>query len=364
MKTVIFSIQAFMLSFLLFGCQTYQVIEPQPYQESKPTGFCEVVGPKYKFRFEKGYDIISLQPLIRKNRIALYFGDSKGHTAAFLMRTVASVEEGDKKRYSETFSLSTPDKVLKLEGFASGKDSITYRKKKYIAYVSYTRQGWLPLEEANITSAELARDISLMEDSWEAALRLKYVRECLDYHKKEEQVVQKRTRVTDGDIIKTVYCFIDSPECNAIWETAIYQDCDGMHFNPECWDEFSEPPLHEDWYPDDTRDTPGAGADSDNYGQCASNSGNLPRVPDHPFCPEALFSVLGVGSAQGNSTGASHYAIVNAADSCRRQCGGSRVSHWGDSTWCCQQVEEVFSCMAYKYACCSDIELVPIPTHK
>ena len=292
MKTVNFSILACMLSFMLFGCQTDQKLGKPSLEPRGPKGRCEVVGPKYGFKFDNGYDIISLQPIVANNHIVLLLGDSKGRTVAFLKRTVNSRGASDKKRYSEKITLSNPEKVLKLEGFDSGKEAVKFMGKRYKVYISYNRQGWLPLAETKIKSTELVRDISLMEKSLEGALRLEYVSDCLDYDKKEAQSIGTKR-------IASTNCFIDDGSCNIIWE----------HWGDQNGNEFSEPPFHDDWYPDDWEDEDDpwtAGGSPSCGGSPPSDPGNCPRGT-------TLYS-------RGNTKrGACRNARAAAAENCSRQ---------------------------------------------
>ena len=65
----------------------------------------------YKFAFQKEPDIISIQPLIRKNRIVLLLGDSRGQTVFYLTRTIRPVSQADSTRKIETYTLNSPAKV-------------------------------------------------------------------------------------------------------------------------------------------------------------------------------------------------------------------------------------------------------------
>ena len=345
MKTTTFSFLACMLCFRLLGAQTDQQTKPPRLEDPEPAKICEVIGPKYKFKFDKGYDIISLQPIVRRNQIALFLGNSKGKTTAFLIRTVL---QEDSKSYSEKFTLSSPAKVLKLEEHSSGGETLEYRGKKWGAYASYDKGPYVSLSEAGIPSSELARDISLMEESWEAALRLSYVRECLDYHKEGAQVA----KILGGGC-ELVYCVVDNDLCPKLCVEWIL---DGHR----PWDEFREPPFHEDWYPNDGDREP-----SDSGGPCRHRQGDCRGGnSDEPWPPNidcgSGYESDGFGRSSSSLVSiATEEARNEALENARNRC--TNVSNSGVSNVCCTKpcdiegevIYDSWICDAHAKACCS-----------
>jgi len=227
MKKVNFSILVCILSFMLFGCQTDQKLGKPSLEPLGPTGFCEAVSKKYRFRFEKEPKIKSILALVRRNRVVVILGNSEGYTVAFLIRSVQTAPQTRTLRKVETFTLSFPTRVLKLEQLATEAEGIKLINNKYAAFVSYDKQNWIPLSEAKLTQKELSRDIALMERTWKDAQRIAVVDQCKDYN----EVSQKRSFKSSNN------CGISDDACNTVWMLSlddVFADRDA---------EFADPPF-------------------------------------------------------------------------------------------------------------------------
>lgn len=328
MKTATFSVLLCMLSLVLLGC--CQRLRRPSLEPRSPTGLCEVVGAKYEFIFEKEPEIVSLQPLIRKNRIVLLLGDSKAHTVAFLIRLVRLGSQAEPLRNVETFTLSYPERVLKLEESPWEEGYIKFRGKKYTAFISYDLQEWLPLSESPLTSGELEKDLALMEKSWETAFRLEYVRDCQDYSVASQKMLKAAS----------TNCFVDNELCDLIWAWAyedLFSDGDG-------W--FSQPPtgggMGTDW-----------GSYSD-IGMTGEIDPDCKKRPGKPDCPAEQWIVDGVG-ADSRKSMAKKMAKSDAEQAC-----GNTIKIWGTPKICNTGV--LLPWWEVEIKGCCQLGLEPIPT--
>jgi len=329
MKTATFSVLLSMLSFVLLGC--CRMCRPPSLEPRSPTGLCEVVGAKYKFVFEKEPEIVSLQPLVRKNRIVLLLGDSKAHTVAFLIRLVRLDSQAEPLRNVETFTLSYPERVLKLEESPAKEGYIKFRGKKYTAFVSYDLQEWLPLSKSPLTSGELKKDLALMENSWETVFRLEYVRECEDYSAASQKSL---------NIPGSTNCFIDNELCNIIWESAL----EGVFSDDDGW--LSQPPIgggmDTDWDP-----YSGAGGISKKCNR---------RRPGKVNCSDG-YRVVNGGYTHWNESEAERLAKSNAQERC-----GNTITIWGAPRICSIGVNYILYRVDIKGCCSTMPPLEEIPT--
>ncbi len=245
------------LSFLLLllisvsGCVKIVDDKSVKHQAPQPSGPCEVVGPWYDFSYkEGGYDISSLQPVVSKKRTLLLLRNANGRTEAFMIQKSNSSGSNE---FVEKITLSTSKKVLKLEGFGTGLSSLKFRGKSYNSFVSVNRGEWLPLAKPAVKSLVSADDVALMEKSWDAALRIDYVSQCIGHVTKASGLIQPMG-LTSVPVYTTTTtnCFMDNESCQLIWDS--WGD-----IGSSSRDELSSPPLHDDWYPHDI----GAGSGSD-----------------------------------------------------------------------------------------------------
>lgn len=323
MKTVNFSILACLLSFMLFGCQTDQNLGKANTQPLGPTGFCEAVSKKYRFRFEKEPKITSIQALIRKNRIVVILGDSQGYTRAFLIRSVLTASQADTFRKVETFTLSYPKRVLKLKEVAAEAEGVKLINKKYAAFVSYDKQNWIPLPKAKLTQKELSRDIGLMERTWKDAQRIAVVNQCKDYNE-----VSKNRSFKKSD-----NCGTTESACNAVWMLSL----DDVLADRDA--EFADPPFGIGPPDDGSRDWLAGGGGPSR--RCTGDEIEALR----PTCPAPWTRLSGFGSDE-NRGQARRDASAHAKQQCsdfqweyisERCCDFSSGSDY-DSWWVCTVV--------------------------
>lgn len=335
MKTFIFLILACMFCFIFLGCQTDQRLgQPSP-GPLGPTGFCEAVGAKYKFSFEREPAITSIQALVRKNRIVVILGNAQGNTVAFLMRSVRQVSQADTLNQVETFTISYPRKVLKLEEVAAEAEGVKFNNKKYAAFVSYDKQTWIPLSEANVTPAELARDITLMEKTWKDAQRIAVVNKCKDFY-----TVSRKPSFKQSD-----NCAVSNNTCTVLWMISlddVFADRDA---------EFGNPPF--DIGPDDDM-----GDDWLSMGGGTKPSRACEGAIKDPQCGRR-----GLDKAQGYGYGeTSSEALRQARDHVRDLCEGGNIIFAYEKVCDYSEGSDTGQHWAATVnACCSLVALPPIP---
>ncbi len=315
----------------LFGCQAIKVPPSQIYTSHKPEGLCEIVGQKTAFEFKQGYDIVYLQPIVRNSRIVILLGDAGDNIDAFLMQSTRPFNETAKAEFTDTVTLSTPGYVLKLEEHSAERESVRYMGKSYRAYVSYNKRDWIPLAKARFNSKTLQRDLSLMERAWRRALRLEYVRSCINFDANDSQTVNKMRSII-------LNCYIDNELCSLAWES--WGDWNGGSAN-----EFNEPPFHDNWYPDDIRGGLGSGGG----GAVDCNPPPVNAPPKGPTCDGLLRT--------GNGTADTHdMAIIRAGEDLDYKCRTRGGTCGNDEASACENSDGTWYAYALGYCKCIEVE--------